>query len=101
MVLYRWHNAVESIGVAVAAEIKKLRGDISSLKTQLAEIEAKGISYQGVFQKAQQYRRGAMVTHDGSLHAAVRDTVAGEAPGDASGAFQLCCKRGRDGRSER
>ena len=90
--------AVEAIGEAVAAEIKQLRADVSSLKLQLAEIETRGIHYQGVFQKAQQYRRGAMVTADGSLFAAIRDTLPGEMPGTASDAWQLCCKKGRDGR---
>ena len=92
--------AVESIGEAVAAEIKQLRAEVSSLKSQLVEIEAKGIFYQGVFQKAQQYKRGAMVTSDGSLFAAVRDTLPGEMPGTASDAWQLCCKKGRDARDQ-
>ena len=93
--------AAPPIKEAIANATKPLQERVDKLERRLVEIEAKGISYQGVFQKAQQYSRGSMVTHDGSLHAAIRDTLPGEMPGDASGAFQLCCKKGRDGRDVR
>jgi hypothetical protein len=93
--------AVEAIGEAVGAELKQLRADIAALKTQLAEIEARGIHYEGIFQRAQQYKRGAMVTSHGSLFAAIRNVEPGECPGDSSGAWQLCAKKGRDSRDGR
>ena len=90
--------AAPPIKEAIANATKPLQERIGALERRLVEIEAKGVEYRGVYQKATEYRRGSLVTADGSLFAAIRDTVVGETPGDSSGAFQLVAKRGRDGR---
>src|ERR1051325_11068672 len=53
----------------VAAELRPVR-------ERLAEIEARGITFEGTYQRAADYRRGSMVVHSGSLWAAVRPVSA-------------------------
>jgi hypothetical protein len=72
-----------------------LKEEITKLKDRRAEIEGKGVEYSGTFQRAVQYRRGQMVTHDGSLWAAINDTEPNEIPGESS-RWQLAVKRGSD-----
>lgn len=52
----------------------------------------------GIFKSGDIYKQGDGVTWDGSFWIAQRSTDAGEKPGDASGAFRLAVKKGRDGR---
>jgi hypothetical protein len=73
---------------------------IKAPETKLAEVEARGIRYQGVHQRAQEYKRGAMTTCDGSLWAAIRDVEAGEVPGKSTG-WQLCARAGQNGKDAR
>jgi hypothetical protein len=74
-----------------------LRQRIEQLEATVASLEAKGIAYHGVYQRAIEYRKGAMVTHDGSLFAAVDNVGPNEPPG-ATPKWQLAAKRGADGR---
>jgi hypothetical protein len=55
-------------------------------------------SYRDVFAAGEQYQRGDLVTHDGSLWLALADT---EAQPGAEGGWKLVTKRGRDGRDRR
>ena len=47
---------------------------IVRLEARVAEIETRGVQYRGVFQSAQQYARGDLVTFDGSIYHANADT---------------------------
>lgn len=78
---------------AVAKEIKALRQRVAVLETR-----EKAMRYRGVFQPAEDYEKGNFVTHDGSLWAAIADNPG--KPGSGGG-WQLCAKRGADGRDAR
>lgn len=93
-------TAVDVIAEVIAEIRRELRAEIAELKAQLATIETKGVSFEGVFQRAQSYRRGSMVVYEGSLFAATRSTQPGEIPG-ANAAWQLAAKAGRDGKDMR
>lgn len=89
---------IDSLMAGIAPVIAKYVEDaVKPLRDRLAEIETKGIEFCGSYQRALSYRRGAMVVHDGSLFAAIRDTAPGELPG-ANAAWQLAAKAGRDAR---
>jgi hypothetical protein len=72
---------------------------IAELERRLVEIETKGVSYTGTFQRAIEYRRGALVTHDGSLWVALADMRAPcPEPGGGAPEWQLAVRKGRDAR---
>lgn len=64
---------------------------IVALDARVAEVETRGISFEGVYQRAVRYRKGSVVTADGSLWCALRETE-GVKPGDDPSAFQLIVK---------
>ncbi len=82
------HSELDALFVA-------LLGELRSLSLRVQEIEARGLSYEGTFQRAQSYRRGSAVTHGGSLWIALRQVEAGETPGITHGAWQLAAKAAR------
>lgn len=72
-----------------------VQSEIGPIQKRLTEIETKGVEYKGVFQAAQQYERGNLVTLKGSMwHANV---VTRSVPG-TSNDWTLCVKAGRDAR---
>lgn len=74
---------------------------LDALAARVAELEAGGLIYCGVFQDSHaRYRKGAVVTHAGSAWIALRETQEGEEPG-SSRAWQLAIKRGKDGKDLR
>lgn len=77
-----------AIGEFVAAAVAPLRA-------RILELEKGGIKYCGVHQRALDYKRGSLVTHEGSAWCALVDTR--DVPGK-SDAWQLAVKAGRDGR---
>lgn len=83
---------VEGMAPEIKAYIERL---IAPLKQRIAELEARGIEYRGTYQRALSYRRGALVTNDGSMFAALRNIAEGEMPGKSDG-WQLAVKRGKD-----
>ena len=80
--------------------VQPLQQEIKGLTERLRNIETKGVDYRGVYQRAQTYQRGTLVTKDGSIHVALRDIQEGEQPG-VSDAWQLAVKAGRDGKDLR
>jgi hypothetical protein len=94
----REHAQAEGIALFVDDAMKPLAQEIAALKARLAELEKRGIEYCGVWQRAATYRRGHMVTHDGSLFACIEDSGPNECPG-VSNKFQLAAKSGRDARA--
>lgn len=88
----------------VEREAKVLVERLDALERRLAEVEAGGIKYFGVWQAAGAYKRGALVTHRGSVWHANTDAAPGDEPGAAvkDGAtartWTLAVKAGRDGK---
>lgn len=66
-----------------------------ALKARVAVLESRGIEFCGTWQRACEYRRGSVVSADGAMWVALRDTVDGEAPGKAPDAWQLTVKSAR------
>lgn len=62
----------------------------------IAEIQATGIKFCGVHQRALEYKKGAVVVADGSSWVSLEDGN-GDVPG-TSGRWTLMAKRGRDGK---
>lgn len=62
---------------------------IAELETQADTMRERGISYRGVWQSADQYKRGDLATHAGSIWHCNADTRS--APGDGK-AWTLACK---------
>lgn len=73
--------------------VDTLAGAVRGLKDRVEAMEAHGVKYAGVYQKALPYRKGHVVTHSGSMWVALRDADEREAPG-ASDAWQLAQKHG-------
>lgn len=97
---------LDAVGAALGAEraahrrgldaaVAKLEAEIAALKKRLAVVETRGVRYRGVFQKADDYKRGDCCTHQGSLWIAIRPVGPGEAPpgtADAASGWQLGIK---------
>jgi hypothetical protein len=84
------------VGQFVLDQIKlataPLKARIAELEARTAELEQR--QYHGVYQRACEYKRHALVTHDGSLWIAVEDVAhPNEVPG-VSMKWHLCAKRG-------
>lgn len=75
----------------VEAELAPVRDRIATLERELEAVRAKGLTYRGVWQRASDYDRGAIVTHGGSAWAATRAVANGEEPGKGT-AWQLMLK---------
>lgn len=80
------------------AELVKARiaRDLEPIRERLAELESKSrdaMSFRGVFQRAQSYKRGDCVTSDGALWFCIRfvDGADGK-PGEGNDAWQLTGK---------
>lgn len=80
----------------IVAGFSCLLNAIVRLEARVAEIETRGVQYRGVFQSAQQYARGDLVTFDGSIYHANADTRC--KPGNGSTDWTLAVKRGCDGK---
>jgi hypothetical protein len=81
----------DTIKIAIELLLKK----IAALENRLAQIEERGLEYVGTFQRAVSYRRGSVVTADGSMWVALQDTGPNEIPGEHP-KWQLAVKAGRD-----
>jgi hypothetical protein len=68
--------------------------EIEALKMRIAELESGTMKYLGVHQASIAYRKGNVVSYDGSAWCATRD-VSVEKPGHGDG-WQLMVKRGKD-----
>jgi hypothetical protein len=72
---------------------------LEPLQRRIADLEARpiGLHYMGTWTKGQSYAKDTGVSHRGSLWVAIKDNPERE-PGTPNSGFQLCCKRGRDGK---
>jgi hypothetical protein len=72
---------LRKVGVYIAAQVQPLQKQIEILKARLEEIEKRGIEYRGVYQRAQIYQIGNMVTHDNNLYSCISNAEVNESPG--------------------
>jgi len=84
---------------SVVSKTEENAAEIDALKMRLDKIESAGtwMTYQGVYQRAQDYSKGSVVTHSGSAWIALTD-IPGGIPGHTPD-WQLMVKRGRDARA--
>ena len=78
----------------VQSQTEPLKARIKELETRLNEVELGGVKYFGTHSRVIDYKRGSMVTHNGSLWSAIKDCPQGK-PGDTPD-WHLVVKRGRD-----
>lgn len=74
---------------------------IKDLEERLARIEDRGIGYRGNYNQSDSYKAGDLVTHQGSIFHATRDTTGlspahGDERKQLDHPWQLACRRGRD-----
>ena len=79
------------IQAQVRIEIAPLTKQIEELKAENAELRNGGIKYHGIWQRASEYKRGSVVTFDGSMFCAVADVQPAQVPGKCE-AWQLAVK---------
>lgn len=77
------HALAEEIGSHVAQMANKYDREIADLKARLAEVETRGLRYRGIWQRADEYKRGDATTCDASLWIGVVDNPTCK-PGDGS-----------------
>lgn len=92
-------NLLARMGLANAATALAM---VKDLEDRISRIEEKGVAYRGTFQLSDEYKRGDVVTFNGSAFHCARD-VQGEYPHRTengsrknSDAWQLMVQRGRD-----
>jgi hypothetical protein len=90
----RAKSIVKVIEIMIAPVVEA----IQALQNKLADIERRGVTFEGAFQRAADYRRGSMTVHGGSLWAATCNIKAGEPPPGQNQNWQLAAKAGRDAR---
>jgi hypothetical protein len=74
-----------------------LQRRVKALEAQVAALEARPqLKYLGTYKPDAVYSENSLTTYDGSLFIARKETRA--TPGDGNQDWQLCTKRGRDGR---
>jgi hypothetical protein len=76
--------------------IRSVMKRLDEAQKRIEALEAHGIAYKGVHQRAIEYKRGEVVTSDGSAWIALVDEAKGK-PG-TNGDWQLFVKAGRDAR---
>jgi hypothetical protein len=90
---------IEAVGGVLRRELEvKLTDRIAVLEKRIEEFERGGFEYRGIYQRAQAYRRGQVVTHDGSMWVAAKDTVLPPGAPEGMNEWTLAVKRGRDGK---
>ena len=82
--------------------IEDLEGSIASLRAELANLKTqqRGLIYKGVWTSSAMYSQGDCATWGGSLWAARVDNV-GSVPSEQHDCWQLCVRRGKDGKDAR
>jgi hypothetical protein len=92
-------NAIlEAVGPVIAA----ISGDLAALKRQVKELQERPtLKYHGVWSAGKTYAENSLVTHAGSLWIAKKTTAAYPGGNAEPGSWQLCCKRGADGKDGR
>lgn len=79
----------------IAATTASTAAKLRVLSARVEQLEAGGVRYAGIWQRALSYPKGTVVTSDGGMWVALRDTSEGEKPGEAPNAWQLAAKAAR------
>lgn len=87
---------LQEVAILIDGLVDWVRAGFEARDAVLKRIETKGVEYKGVWQASQDYRRGDLVTFDGSVWHANATTRA--KPGSGSKAWTLAVKRGADAR---
>lgn len=81
----------------LGSRVAEAEQTIAKLAERIVELEAAPIRYRGVWQRSEEYKRGAVVTESGSCWHAAKDAPIGERPGTGD-SWQLMVKAGKDAR---
>lgn len=85
---------IKAIMAGIAPAIHDLETKVAALSARITDLEAGSMKYCGVHQASLAYRKGDVVTFDGSAWCCTR-SVSAERPG-SSDAWQLMVKHGKD-----
>lgn len=90
------------IAQAIEMATAPLHERLCSLELRYAELEKRQptMPYRGVWRDDTAYQQGDLATYDGSVWHC-KSANQGQRPGSAPSFWQLCVKRGRDGRDAR
>ncbi|MBA8845693.1 hypothetical protein FHW02_003775 [Ochrobactrum sp. RH1CCR137] len=92
----RWSLIEHSImSVAIKRKLDRQADDLKALTKRLEVLEEGGIQYRGIYQRAQNYSKGDVITFHGSAWIALRPLKETEEPGTCDG-WMLMVKKGRD-----
>lgn len=92
----RWSLIAQSIqNVHIARKFERQADEIKALTKRLEALEEGGIQYRGIYQRAQNYSKGDVITFHGSAWIALRSLKETEEPGTCDG-WMLMVKKGRD-----
>src|SRR5262249_44838716 len=87
---------IHSIMTAILPKFLELEQKVAALQSRITELEVSSLKYVGAFQLAVSYRRGDVVSFEGTIWHACRATTA-ERPGGSDSGWQLMAKsHGRD-----
>ncbi|RJF86785.1 hypothetical protein D3874_06935 [Oleomonas cavernae] len=68
---------------------------IDAIRARLDLVEQGGVKYLGTYQRASPYKRGSVVTHQGSMWTALADVPEGVVPGMSASLWHLSAKGGK------
>jgi len=77
---------------AIEVVVDEMRALAKAINARIDELEKNGARFRGVYQRAQAYRRGEMVTVKDGLWTALKDVPEGVTPGTDPDAWQLTVK---------
>jgi hypothetical protein len=89
--------ALGDLADVLKVAIRQATGPLLDRIEMLERRASKGMVYCGTFSRATDYARGSVVVVDGQSWCAIREVMAGEAPGSSDG-WSLMARKGKDGK---
>jgi hypothetical protein len=94
-----WGEVTAAFRGFVESHVKKLKAENAALEARIKSLECRPpLKYCGVWIAGKTYPENSLVTRDGSLWIARRSTAAYPGGGAEPDSWQLCVKRGADGK---